>query len=248
MAVYFIQHGKGGDIKIGTTTSNPHVRMARLQTGTPIELKLLVAAPGGPSEEQAMHQRFAALHVRGEWFRAEASLLGFIEGLLWAYRDQQPEPEPEQPTLFGMTHEQFEAIRGAQWMNDLWRRAWLLVSVGRGVLHAAGLCIECRKPRDTGMPETEDDQGPWCKGCRELRHGRRWVGLGGGSPPGDPAKLAKDAAPILSELRMYIACADDPSVASAFIAGANFSHGIEELREACEALMQVCPPPNSQSD
>lgn len=81
MAVYFIQHGEGGEIKIGTTCGNPYARMSTLQTGTPLELRLLVSIPGGVAEEVAVHERFAALRVRGEWFRPEPALLEFIASL-----------------------------------------------------------------------------------------------------------------------------------------------------------------------
>ena len=111
MAVYFIrEEGDDGLIKIGTTTGNPHSRKSALQTGNPRPLRLLVSIPGGPTEEKALHERFAAERVRSEeqigteWFRPSPMLLGFIEGLTYTFRDQQSEPEPDRPDLYGDTH------------------------------------------------------------------------------------------------------------------------------------------------
>lgn len=111
MAVYFIQHGEAGEIKIGTTGGSPQGRMASLQTGAPLELRLLVSVPGGPADERALHERFAEHRLRGEWFRPAPALLHFIEGLRWAFRDQ-PETVAEEPTLYGLSLEQAAALAG----------------------------------------------------------------------------------------------------------------------------------------
>lgn len=116
MAVYFLREdGPDGRVKIGTTTGNPYARMATLQTGNSRELRLLVSIPGGADEESSLHERFAALRERGEWFRPDPTLLSFIDGLAWAYREQQPEPTPpNDPTAhFGITWDNLLAVRGA---------------------------------------------------------------------------------------------------------------------------------------
>lgn len=94
MAVYFIQDD-GGEIKVGFSEGNPHRRLNAFRTGNPRELKLLVAIPGGREEEHALHERFADLRTRGEWFKPDPRLLGFIEGMKYAYKDAQPEPVAE---------------------------------------------------------------------------------------------------------------------------------------------------------
>jgi len=73
--VYFVR--SGDFIKIGTA-GKPAKRMAELRTSSPVKLTLLLTIPGGLSVEKALHQRFAELRVRGEWFRAEPALTDFI--------------------------------------------------------------------------------------------------------------------------------------------------------------------------
>ena len=141
MAVYFIrEEGDDGLIKIGTTTGNPHSRKSALQTGNPRPLRLLVSIPGGPTEEKALHERFAAERVRSEeqigteWFRPSPMLLGFIEGLTYTFRDQQSEPEPDRPDLYGLTWEQVHAVTAVVRAEIAQRRAidWLEYSETQG--------------------------------------------------------------------------------------------------------------------
>jgi hypothetical protein len=65
--VYFIQDMHTGAIKIGSARF-PEVRLKELQTGTSAELRLLSAVPGGQALERDLHERFAHLRIRGEWF------------------------------------------------------------------------------------------------------------------------------------------------------------------------------------
>lgn len=80
MAVYFYQEQGGGPIKIGKG-DDPRKRGAALQTGNPRPLVLLHTIPGSHAEEGMLHRRFAHLRIRGEWFRADAELLSYIETL-----------------------------------------------------------------------------------------------------------------------------------------------------------------------
>jgi hypothetical protein len=109
MSVYFIQD-EGGDIKIGFSEENPHRRLRTFRTGNPRELTLLVTIPGGAAEEKALHERFKDLRGRGEWFKPDPRLLGFIEALTYAYREQQPLPEEDSIAL--VSNEQLQAIWG----------------------------------------------------------------------------------------------------------------------------------------
>lgn len=77
-AVYFIQRGLDGPVKIGVTV-DVRRRIEELQVGSAEELRLLVALPGTPEDESLLHKRFAAFHIRGEWFHPSAELLGWIE-------------------------------------------------------------------------------------------------------------------------------------------------------------------------
>jgi hypothetical protein len=92
-----------GPIKIGTTTNWARDRISALQTGNPVEMQLIVWIPGGEETEAAMHERFAHLRIRGEWFKPGLALLQFIDdvekGVVRAKtiaRDRnRPEPLPE---------------------------------------------------------------------------------------------------------------------------------------------------------
>lgn len=75
--VYFIQAGNGGDIKIGFSVS-PGRRLAALQTGSAMHLSLLGVVAGPQSFELAVHTKFRAHRVKGEWFRPAPDILAFI--------------------------------------------------------------------------------------------------------------------------------------------------------------------------
>lgn len=111
MAVYFIQEGDDGAVKIGTTVGSPMARLAALQTGNSKKLTLLASIPGGPKEETALHERFCSLRLHGEWFQSTPELLGFIDGLRYAI-PQAMEPAHKEWNLFGLTADQATAIAG----------------------------------------------------------------------------------------------------------------------------------------
>lgn len=79
--VYFIQSGTDGPIKIGKA-NDPEARLAELQVGSPSALRLIGSIPGGIAEERALHARFSADRVRGEWFSPSAPLLDYLAGVL----------------------------------------------------------------------------------------------------------------------------------------------------------------------
>lgn len=75
--VYFVQ-AENGLIKIGVS-NDPRARLRSLQTGSPVDLTLLGAAPGrGREMEAELHERFAAHRVRGEWFQPAPELIAYI--------------------------------------------------------------------------------------------------------------------------------------------------------------------------
>jgi hypothetical protein len=76
--VYFIRAAKTGAIKIGFSKIDPACRLKQIQVSTPEPLELLAHIAGGPRKERALHRRFAALRIRGEWFRPESELLAFV--------------------------------------------------------------------------------------------------------------------------------------------------------------------------
>lgn len=78
--VYFIRRGETGPIKIGWSRS-PVSRMAQLQTGQEVQLHLLAMAPGGSAEEGALHRRFGAFRLTGEWFSASPVLEAYVRAV-----------------------------------------------------------------------------------------------------------------------------------------------------------------------
>jgi hypothetical protein len=83
MSVYFAQKRKGGLIKIGWSRS-VETRMAAVRA------KVVGAIPGERKVEKALHERFAHLRVRGEWFKPGADLLAYID-----YEAQSHKPDAE---------------------------------------------------------------------------------------------------------------------------------------------------------
>lgn len=78
MAIYFIQCGKNGPIKIGKTSNGIEERMAQLQTGCPYELRLLCVFTDVDYKESEIHKRFRHERVRGEWYRPSIRLFKFM--------------------------------------------------------------------------------------------------------------------------------------------------------------------------
>ena len=111
MTVYFIRDA-GGDVKIGYSERDPFGRLATMQTGNPRALTLLATIPGDRSVERELHDKFSPLRVRGEWFRGTPELLGFVDGLLYAFRENQS-GAPSKVTSYGVDFDQLDRIVGA---------------------------------------------------------------------------------------------------------------------------------------
>lgn len=75
--VYFVQSGANGPIKIGTARDVTN-RLASLQTGSPVSLRLLGVIPGDVTVEKTLHARFDRHRIRGEWFRPVGRLKAYI--------------------------------------------------------------------------------------------------------------------------------------------------------------------------
>lgn len=83
--VYFIFNEDSNAIKIGRA-KDLLKRMKALQTSSPAKLKLIksVQAKGGEEAqklEQSLHRQFCEIRLAGEWFKAEAHLLEYINQL-----------------------------------------------------------------------------------------------------------------------------------------------------------------------
>lgn len=79
MAIYFIQCGKNGPIKIGQTENDIKERIRQLQTGCPYELRLLWVYTGSDYDEKDVHGLFEHERIRGEWFHPSLKLIRFID-------------------------------------------------------------------------------------------------------------------------------------------------------------------------
>lgn len=75
--VYFIQVGADGPIKIGFS-SDVAQRLRTLQTGHTEKLRLLHKQVGTKEDEAALHRKFRNIHIKGEWYEADAVLVEFI--------------------------------------------------------------------------------------------------------------------------------------------------------------------------
>jgi hypothetical protein len=64
--VYFIG-GEGTPVKIGLS-NQPYERLAALQTAHWCKLSILAKVEGKLADEKALHARFAAHRLHGEWF------------------------------------------------------------------------------------------------------------------------------------------------------------------------------------
>src|SRR5574343_50716 len=75
--VYFCQ--TESFIKIGWTLLGTSQRVRGIEMACPTPIRLLKTIKGGRDLEAALHQRFAHLRHRGEWFHAGTDLVEFIE-------------------------------------------------------------------------------------------------------------------------------------------------------------------------
>jgi hypothetical protein len=79
--VYFIRERgrEDGPIKIGHTQRSPDARLRDIVTMSPVELEVAAWARGSVWHERALHQRFAADRLHGEWFRATPAIRELID-------------------------------------------------------------------------------------------------------------------------------------------------------------------------
>jgi len=65
--IYFIHAPEVRRVKIGFST-DPESRLASLQVGSPVELRLIKLIRGNRNEEARLHFRFRDKRLDGEWF------------------------------------------------------------------------------------------------------------------------------------------------------------------------------------
>jgi DNA-binding transcriptional regulator YiaG len=77
--VYFVQSGSDGPIKIGFTVNIAN-RLYKMKTDCP-DLRLIAMAHGTMKTEKALHKKFAAHRISGEWFSPDNILITEIAEL-----------------------------------------------------------------------------------------------------------------------------------------------------------------------
>lgn len=79
--IYFAQAETGGLIKIGRAM-NVSARIDRLQTGSPVPLRVLAVIPEATAQDETeIHQHFTSARAHGEWFQPVAELESYIAKL-----------------------------------------------------------------------------------------------------------------------------------------------------------------------
>ena len=78
--IYFVGSREHGVVKIGRTCRLKH-RMMTLKNGAPVPVKLFAVVFGRPEIEAALHQRFAADRMHGEWFKLSGKIDRCIEDI-----------------------------------------------------------------------------------------------------------------------------------------------------------------------
>lgn len=77
--IYFILDEERDAVKIGIS-GDPMGRLASLQTGHAGRLRLVGTMPGTRHDEKRLHQRFAGVRLRGEWFRRTPEIAALATG------------------------------------------------------------------------------------------------------------------------------------------------------------------------
>jgi len=102
--IYLIEAEGVGHIKIGFTDHDDAlIRLAQLQTGSPVPLRLLGTIAGDELAEKDLHRRFAASKVHNEWFLPVPELLGLLGPLPEPLRNGKTEVTIQQVSIKVLT-------------------------------------------------------------------------------------------------------------------------------------------------
>ena len=129
--IYAIQ--AGDFIKLGYS-ANPRIRLCTIKSSSPLECVLLGTMPGATKDERRLHRKFANLRTSGEWFRADAFLLG------WIAENMKPLPEiaRTRSRLEQQIHDLVAAALDSGWsMNALCKSASVSRSAVRDWFYGA---------------------------------------------------------------------------------------------------------------
>jgi hypothetical protein len=93
--IYFILDEKTRFVKIGRSKNGGAYRLAQLQTGHASTLTFLGELDAPDELEQHLHEAFAAVRERGEWFRLSMPVVRFLLGQPCGPVDAVNSSEPE---------------------------------------------------------------------------------------------------------------------------------------------------------
>lgn len=160
MPVYFAQAGEAGPVKIGYAR-DPLKRVALLQTASAEPMQLIRVIAGRRADEAAAHLRFAAQHIRGEWF-------AFVPEML-TYGQSSAEIDPVVPRRRVQFHpiveELIQAGEYSRQAVSQWRARGvpypvclkaLVISMERGNQFDPDLAIFRRPRRPRRRPDARD--------------------------------------------------------------------------------------------
>ena len=120
MPVYFIRAGEDGPVKIGLAV-NVERRRKTLQTAHSAPLRMIRTIEGGRGTEQWLHQRFAEVWLKGEWFQFHPDMISIEPPQFARLRQneaQRPQPLPvsdPQIELCEARSQAMRALRRAGW-------------------------------------------------------------------------------------------------------------------------------------
>lgn len=81
--IYFIQCGISGPVKIGFTNSDTRnaveERLKSLQTGNPVELRVIAVRFGKKGIENELHKQFEMYRLYGEWYQFSDEVQSYIK-------------------------------------------------------------------------------------------------------------------------------------------------------------------------
>ena len=77
---YFVGSREHNVVKIGRTTRLKH-RMCSLRGSAPVPIKLFAVVLGDPAIEKALHDRFSASRMHGEWFKISDEINDCIDSI-----------------------------------------------------------------------------------------------------------------------------------------------------------------------
>jgi hypothetical protein len=98
-------------VKIGYTRHSPESRLASLQCGSPLHLKVYIYTEGSQELERAFHEAFAPCRSHGEWFYLAYKLHDFMSYF--------PEPNGRDVTAYVPREEISVSLHDNVWSDSV---------------------------------------------------------------------------------------------------------------------------------